>query len=182
MVESANHIPAPMEKDIADGLSPTVGSSVAAPMPIPSKLSRIWVTSATTTPARTARSRFQGLRAAYAILVASAIEIVLAILNPHPLAPRILSQCEQLILHDSGTQSSRPRENTFDDTRENFSEVVLYGRAIPFLKIEPFIVIGKILRKILQFGRELGGQEFEGVVEWVWNEAVRNKLHPVAHE
>jgi hypothetical protein len=34
-----------------------------------------------------ARSRFQGLRAAYAILVASAIEIVLAILNPHALAP-----------------------------------------------------------------------------------------------
>jgi hypothetical protein len=61
MPEIANHIPAPMDNDVAEGLmdndvaeglSPRTGFNVAAPMPIPSILSRSWVARATTTPAK----------------------------------------------------------------------------------------------------------------------------------
>ena len=54
MPESVHQMPAPIDNEVALGLSPVPGSRVAIPIPSPSMLSSSWVTRATTTPASTA--------------------------------------------------------------------------------------------------------------------------------
>src|SRR3954447_2862684 len=54
MPDRVHQIPAPIDSELALGLSPVPGSRVAMPIPRPSMLSRSWVTRATTTPASTA--------------------------------------------------------------------------------------------------------------------------------
>src|SRR5690349_23578116 len=52
--ESAHQIPAPSEKGLGEGVSPVAGLMVAAPSPMPSRLSINCTTRATATPASTA--------------------------------------------------------------------------------------------------------------------------------
>src|SRR3954467_6740238 len=54
MPDKAYQMPAPIETERTDGLSPVPGSRVAAPTPMPSMLRMSCVTSIATTPARTA--------------------------------------------------------------------------------------------------------------------------------
>src|SRR5690349_993025 len=52
MPDSVHHRPAPMEKVLAPGFSAGLAAlNAAAPMPMPSRLSRSWTTNAATTPA-----------------------------------------------------------------------------------------------------------------------------------
>src|SRR3954468_15077620 len=52
MPDSVHHRPAPMEKVLALGFSAGLAAlNAAAPMPMPSRLSRSWTTNAATTPA-----------------------------------------------------------------------------------------------------------------------------------
>src|SRR5687767_7268723 len=60
--DNAHQMPAPIENDVAEGLLLVSGSTLAAPIPTPTRLRISWATSATTTPAKTAPHEIRLIR------------------------------------------------------------------------------------------------------------------------